>query len=137
MNIEQACLRIVLIGFGLGCSGMGMSEPVELEVASKPAGVQMTAVDATQLVGSAEVSALLDPADCDPYMHVYILSTQKCVKIERKSRPYSEVLATSELPVICRLSNNRYFNLKGPVDENAPCYGRLKGKVLRGEVVAF
>ena len=129
--------RLGLQFLGIACTGVSLAQPIELEAVSKSESAQMTLVQAAGALSTAEIDASLDPNDCDPYMHTFIVSSGECIKVRRGNRPYKEVRPTSETKVICRLSKRRYYNITGPVDENAPCYGKANGQILRGDVIVF
>ena len=131
---SRMLVRVVIHFFAIAVASIALAQPVELEVVGESEGVQMKLVEEARDINRGEVERLLDPNDCDPYMHIYVVSTAKCIKMNRRSRPYIEVRAGAGTEIICRLSKNRYFKIVGAVDRNAPCYGKANGQILRGEV---
>lgn len=134
---SRVLVQVVIQFFAIAYANVALAQSIELQVVGETEGVQMKLIEEARDVNSEEVERLLDPYDCDPYMHIYVVSTAKCIKVNRGSRPYMEVRASAEIEIICRFSNNRYFNIGGAVDRNAPCYGKANGRILRGEVFVF
>lgn len=98
----------------------------------------MVRVESAGNPSPSEIERDLDLGDCDPYAHLYIVLSGECRELpSRSGRKPSYVRATEDSQILCLLSNDRYFEIKGTMDANAPCYGRDRGKLLRGQVIVF